>query len=76
VPRANDLPEIHVEFVEVPCTTNPLGVKGAGEAGAVGSPPAVINALLDALGGDGVTHIDMPATPEKVWKAMALAQAA
>ena len=76
VPRANDLPEIHVEFVEIPCTTNPLGVKGAGEAGAVGSPPAVINALLDALGGDGVTHIDMPATPEKVWKAMALAQAA
>jgi carbon-monoxide dehydrogenase large subunit len=76
VPRANDLPDILVEFVEVPCTTNPLGVKGAGEAGAVGSPPAVINALLDALSGDGVTHIDMPATPEKVWKAMLLAPAA
>ncbi len=76
VPRADDLPEILVELVEVPCTTNPLGVKGAGEAGAVGSPPAVINALLDALGGDGVTHIDMPATPETVWRAMAMARAA
>jgi carbon-monoxide dehydrogenase large subunit len=76
LPRADDLPEIYVELVEIPCTTNPLGVKGAGEAGAVGSPPAVINALLDALGGDGVTHIDMPATPEIVWKAMTLAQAA
>jgi aerobic carbon-monoxide dehydrogenase large subunit len=76
LPRADDLPEIMVELVEIPCATNPLGVKGAGEAGAVGSPPAVINALLDALGGDGVTHIDMPATPETVWKAMTLAKAA
>ena len=48
-----------------PACTNPLGVKGAGEAGAVGSPPAVINAIIDALSGDGVTHIDMPATPER-----------
>ena len=76
LPRADDLPDIEVELVEIPCTTNPLGVKGAGEAGAVGSPPAVINAMIDALGGDGVTHIDMPATPETVWKAMALAKAA
>jgi carbon-monoxide dehydrogenase large subunit len=76
LPRANDLPNIQVELVEVPCTTNPLGVKGAGEAGAVGSPPALINALLDALIDDGVTHIDMPATPETVWKAMNLAKAA
>ena len=76
LPRADDLPEIEVELVEMPCATNPLGVKGAGEAGAVGSPPAVINAMLDALGGDGVTHIDMPATPETVWKAMAMAHAA
>jgi carbon-monoxide dehydrogenase large subunit len=75
LPRADDLPEIYVELVEIPCTTNPLGVKGAGEAGAVGSPPAVINALLDALRSDGVTHIDMPATPETVWKAMAMATA-
>ncbi len=75
LPRADDLPDIEVELVEVPCASNPLGVKGAGEAGAVGSPPAVINAVIDALGEDGITHIDMPATPEKVWKALALAHA-
>jgi carbon-monoxide dehydrogenase large subunit len=76
LPRAGDLPDIEVDFVEIPCGTNPLGVKGAGEAGAVGSPPAVINAILNALAADGVDHIDMPATPETVWKAMALAKAA
>lgn len=76
LPRADDLPNIDVEFVEVPCATNPLGVKGAGEAGAVGSPPALINAILDALVDDGVKHIDMPATPEKVWKALSVAKAA
>ncbi len=70
LPRAEDLPDIEVDLIEVPCETNPLGVKGAGEAGAVGSPPAVINALVDALAGDGVAHIDMPATPEIVWKAI------
>jgi carbon-monoxide dehydrogenase large subunit len=67
VPRADDLPDIDVDLIEVTCETNPLGVKGAGEAGAVGSPPAVINALVDALGGKVV---DMPATPESVWKAL------
>ena len=76
LPRADDLPDIEVDLIEVPCASNPLGVKGAGEAGAVGSPPAVINALVDALAPMGVTHIDMPATPEKVWKALATAQAA
>ena len=76
LPRAADLPDIEVELIEVPCASNPLGVKGAGEAGAVGSPPAVINAIIDALKPDGVTHIDMPATPEKVWQALALAKAA
>jgi len=70
LPRAEDLPDIEVELLNVPCETNPLGVKGAGEAGAVGSPPAVINALVDALAEDGVTDIDMPATPEAVWKAL------
>ncbi len=70
LPRADDLPDIEVDLLEVPCATNPLGVKGAGEAGAVGSPPAVINAIIDALSVDGVTHIDMPATPEKVWQAL------
>ncbi len=76
LPRANEFPDIEVELLEIPCTSNPLGVKGAGEAGAVGSPPAVINAIIDALSGDGVTHIDMPATPERVWRAIALAKAA
>lgn len=67
LPRAEDLPEIEVDLIEVPCETNPLGVKGAGEAGAVGSPPAMVNALIHAL---GVKQIDMPATPEIVWKAL------
>ncbi len=76
LPRADDLPSIDVDLVEVPCASNPLGVKGAGEAGAVGSPPAVINAIVDALSGDGVTHIDMPATPEIVWRALSGRKAA
>jgi aerobic carbon-monoxide dehydrogenase large subunit len=76
LPRANEFPDIEVELLEVPCATNPLGVKGAGEAGAVGSPPALINAVIDALSGDGVTHIDMPATPERVWRALEGARAA
>ncbi len=73
LPRADDLPDIEVELLEVPCRSNPLGVKGAGEAGAVGSPPALVNAVLDALAADGVTAIDMPMTPEKVWRALAAA---
>ena len=76
MPRADDLPDIEVDLLEVPSVSNPLGVKGAGEAGSVGSPPALINAIIDALSVDGVTHIDMPATPEAVWKALALAKAA
>ncbi len=76
LPRAGDLPDIEVEFIEVPCTTNPLGVKGAGEAGAVGSPPAVMNAIVDALSEAGVKQLDMPATPERVWRALAAARAA
>ena len=74
MPRADDVPDIEVHLIEVPCLTNPLGVKGAGEAGAVGSPPAVINALLDALVPDGITGIDMPATPEIVWRAIVAAK--
>ncbi len=73
MPRADDLPDIEVTLLEIPCITNPLGVKGAGEAGAVGSPPALINAIIDALSPAGVTHIDMPATPERVWRALATA---
>jgi len=76
LPRAGDLPDIEVDLIEIPCGTNPLGVKGAGEAGAVGSPPAVMNAIMDALREDGVTHLDMPATPETVWKAIHEAKAA
>jgi aerobic carbon-monoxide dehydrogenase large subunit len=69
MPRADDLPFFRVETLEgTPCTHNPLGVKGCGEAGAIGSPPAVINAVVDALKEFGVDHIDMPATPEKVWR--------
>jgi carbon-monoxide dehydrogenase large subunit len=68
MPRADGMPSFDCAFHGVPCTTNPLGVKGAGEAGAVGAPPAVINAIADAL---GVRHIDMPATPERIWRAIA-----
>jgi aerobic carbon-monoxide dehydrogenase large subunit len=65
LPRADDLPAIDCGFHHVPCTTNPLGVKGAGEAGAVGAPAAVVNAVVNAL---GVRHVDMPLTPEKLWR--------
>jgi carbon-monoxide dehydrogenase large subunit len=65
MPRADDLPYFKVDTRETPCTHNPLGVKGCGEAGAIGSPPAFINALTDAL---GVKDIPMPATPQMVWK--------
>jgi aerobic carbon-monoxide dehydrogenase large subunit len=71
MPRADDVPQLDCEFRNVPCTTNPLGVKGAGEAGAVGAPPAVINAVVDALWpATGLTHIDMPATREHIWRAL------
>jgi len=70
MPRASDLPYFEIGWNEVLSPTNPLGAKGAGEAGSVGSPPAVINAIVDALSGDGVAHVDMPATPERVWRAI------
>jgi carbon-monoxide dehydrogenase large subunit len=68
MPRASDLPAYHVGSNPVPTKTNPLGVKGAGEAGCVGAMPAVANALVDALSVLGVKHIEMPATPEVLWK--------
>ncbi|MFC3231168.1 xanthine dehydrogenase family protein molybdopterin-binding subunit [Marinibaculum pumilum] len=71
LPRADTLPEIEVVLREVPCKTNPLGVKGAGEAGSVGAPPAVMNALTHALKDRGAAHIDMPATPDRIWQALA-----
>jgi carbon-monoxide dehydrogenase large subunit len=68
LPRAADGPPITFETHNVPCVTNPLGVKGAGEAGAIGSCPAVVNAIIDGLWREyGIDHIDMPATPERVW---------
>jgi carbon-monoxide dehydrogenase large subunit len=70
LPRADDFPMIAVKSNGVPTKTNSLGVKGAGEAGAVGALPAVTNAVIDALSEFGVTHIAMPATPERVWRAM------
>ncbi len=70
MPRADDFPDLLSELIEVPATTNPLGVKGAGEAGATGAPPAVITAILDALRPLGIEHIDMPATPHRVWQAI------
>jgi carbon-monoxide dehydrogenase large subunit len=71
MPRADDVPMFDCAFRHVPCTTNPLGVKGAGEAGAVGAPPAVINAVVDALAPvTGITHIDMPATRDRVWRVL------
>ena len=73
MPRASDLPFYDVDHsCQTPCTHNPLGVKGCGEAGAIGSPPAVVNAVLDAMrsGGSKVDHIDMPVSPHRVWEAM------
>jgi carbon-monoxide dehydrogenase large subunit len=67
MPRADDLPSIGVSTSVTLCTHNPLGVKGCGEVGAIGSPPAVINAVLDALKEYGVSHMDMPASPHRVW---------
>ena len=75
MPRAEDAPSFVFETRNVPCVTNPLGVKGAGEAGAIGSCPALINAVLDALWrGCGVRTMDMPATPPKIWAAIQAAR--
>lgn len=70
IPRAADLPALRVGHHEVPCATNPLGVKGAGESGVAGSLPSAVNAVLDALGTRGVGHLDLPLTPARVWAAL------
>jgi aerobic carbon-monoxide dehydrogenase large subunit len=70
VPSAAEFPRWELHRTVTPSPTNPLGVKGVGETGAIASPPAVMNAVLDALAEDGVTDIDMPALPERVWKAL------
>ena len=68
MPRADDLPDFNLGFTQTDCPSNPMGMKGCGEAGAIASPPAVINAITDAL---GVREIEMPATPARVWAALA-----
>jgi len=70
LPRADNLPMFETDHTVTPCPHNPLGVKGIGEAGTIGSTPAVVNAVVDALAGLGVKDIQMPLTPERVWKAM------
>jgi carbon-monoxide dehydrogenase large subunit len=74
MPRADDFPVFAIGHECTPCTTNPLGTKGCGEAGAIGSPPSVINAVLDALAPLGVKDFDMPATPHRVWEAIQAAK--
>jgi carbon-monoxide dehydrogenase large subunit len=70
MPRASDAPDFSIENHSVPCKTNLLGVKGCGEAGCAGALPSIMNAVVDALSEAGITHIDMPVTPEKVWRAL------
>ncbi|MCW5771706.1 MAG: xanthine dehydrogenase family protein molybdopterin-binding subunit [Rhodospirillaceae bacterium] len=74
LPKADAFPFFAFDTRNVRCTTNPLGVKGSGEAGAIGAPPAVINALVDALAPFGIRHIDMPATPRAIWEAIQAAR--
>jgi carbon-monoxide dehydrogenase large subunit len=75
MPRADDMPSMTIISNPVPSPSNPLGVKGAGEAGTVGALPVVMNAIVDALRPLGVTHLDMPATPARVWAAIRKARA-
>lgn len=70
LPRASDLPDLEIHLAGVATASNPMGIKGAGQAGAIASPPSVMAALLDALSAVGVSHLDMPATPERVWAAI------
>jgi carbon-monoxide dehydrogenase large subunit len=76
MPRADNAPMFAIENHPVPATTNVLGVKGCGEAGCAGSLPSIMNAVLDALSDYGIKHIDMPATPERIWRAIREARAA
>ncbi|HWB51875.1 MAG TPA: xanthine dehydrogenase family protein molybdopterin-binding subunit [Stellaceae bacterium] len=70
MPRADDLPSFSLSTHATYCTHNPLGVKGCGEAGAIGAPAAISNAIVDALKAHGIRHVEMPATPEKLWRAI------
>jgi carbon-monoxide dehydrogenase large subunit len=75
VPAASDVPAITTDHTITPSPTNPLGVKGIGEAGTIGAAPAVVNAIVDALSGLGVKDVPMPASPQNVWKAIKAATA-
>jgi len=74
MPSADTLPSFKMAFHEVPCQSNPIGVKGAGEGGTIGATPAVISANLNALAPLGVTDIEMPATAQRIWKTIKKAQ--
>jgi carbon-monoxide dehydrogenase large subunit len=74
MPRARQLPPFRLAFNEEPCRTNPLGVKGAGEGGCVAAPPALINAVLDAVRPLGIRQIDMPASAERIWRSLVIRQ--
>jgi len=76
MPRADDLPSFKIDYTVTPCPHNPLGVKGCGEAGAIAAPAATINAVVDALSPLGIDHLDMPASPHRVWQAINSAKAA
>ena len=76
VPKADALPSWELDRIETPSPVNPLGVKGCGEAGTIGSTPAVVNAVIDALAPLGVTHLDMPLTAPRVWSAIQQARLA
>jgi carbon-monoxide dehydrogenase large subunit len=76
LPKADDLPSFEIDRTETPSPLNPLGIKGAGEMGTIGATPAVANAVLDALAPLGVSHLDLPLTPERIWLAVRAARAA
>ena len=75
MPRADTVPSFDLDHTVTPCPMNPLGAKGVGEIGAIGAPPAVVNAVVDALRSYGVNHVDMPVTSESVWQAIQSAKA-
>jgi aerobic carbon-monoxide dehydrogenase large subunit len=74
IPRADEVPPVLIEKTCTPSPRNPLGAKGVGEAGCIGMPPAVVNAAVDALAPWGITHLDMPLTPARLWSAIRAAR--
>jgi carbon-monoxide dehydrogenase large subunit len=73
MPRAEHFPPMALDHIEVPCKTNPAGAKGTGEAGATAAPPAVMNAIADALGAQAAGKVEMPATAQRIWHALSSA---